>query len=265
MYGLQSDIYSVFDLIAPTFQRISHSPIPDKTYSSSTYSPPILLPPLPLSENDIIPSICSSQFYDDICLNTSTIQSSPLVYPNVTLLTALPKNLTLTSSTSTRSVSRYTTSSSTSTYVYQETDYSMVNGSSNSTHAYHNPPLIISIRPPLSQRFRRIFHWQYIWVILIPILCGCGICLLIAFFAFLKYRRKDVGVYEVEEAQRFRPLIVELTPSPGERHQENVNPTTSLTTLPTNTLSKKEHSKSPKRRGKKSPLTSMDEQREFYI
>lgn len=74
-----------------------------------------------------------------------------------------------------------------------------------------------------------------------------------------------MGVYEVEEAQRFRPLIVELTPSPGERHQENVNPTTSLTTLPTNTLSKKEHSKSPKRRGKKSPLTSMDEQREFYI
>lgn len=265
MYGLQSDIYSVFDLISPTFQRISHSPIPDKTYSSATYSPPIILPPLPSSENDLISSICSTQFYDDICLNTSNIQSSPLSFPNVTLHTSLPKNQTFPFSTSTRSIIRSTTSSSTSTLAYPAIDYSMTNGSSNSTHAYHNPPLIISIRPPLSQRFRKIFHWQYIWVILIPVLCGIAICLLIAFFAFIKYRRKDVGVYEVEEAQRFRPLIVEISPSPGDRHQETLNPTTSLTTLPTNTLSKKENSKSPKRRGKKTPLTSMDEQREFYI
>lgn len=224
-----------------------------------------MLSPLPPAENDLIPSICSTQFYDDICLNTSSIQSSPLAFPNVTLHTSLPKNQTFSSSISTRLITRSSTSSSTSTLAHLDLNYSIINVTSNSTHAYHNPPLIISVRPPFSHRFRKIFHWQYIWVILIPILCGIAICLLIAFIAFIKYRRKDVGVYEVEEAQRFRPLIVEISPSPGDRHQETINPTTSLTTLPTTTLSKKENSKSPKRRGKKSPLTSMDEQREFYI
>jgi hypothetical protein len=135
---------------------------------------------------------------------------------------------------------------------------------------YSNPPLIISVRTPLSSRFRKIFHWQYIWVILIPILCGILLCILIALIAFIKYRQKDVGVYEVEEAQRFRPLIVELTPSPGERNQENINSTTiktSLTKLPTINISKKDNIKSQKqkRKRKKSPLTSADEQREFYI
>jgi hypothetical protein len=96
------------------------------------------------------------------------------------------------------------------------------------------------------------------------------LCILLALIAFIKYRRKDVGVYEVEEAQRFRPLIVELTPSPGERHHENINSTnitTSLTNLPATHFSKKENLKSNKRKRnrKKSPLTSNDEQREFYI
>jgi hypothetical protein len=97
---------------------------------------------------------------------------------------------------------------------------------------------------------------------------GILLCILIGVLAFIKYRRKDVGVYEVEEAQRFRPLIVELTPSPGERNQENVNSTTtttttSLATLPTAHVTKKDTQK--KRKRKKSPLTSPNEQREFYI
>jgi hypothetical protein len=242
-------------MISPTFQRISHSPIKDKTYSS----PSILYPSLQ-SENDFIPAFCAAQPYDDICINTSNINSSPLLYPNLTLLTSLPKNQTYSSIASTRIISRYTTSSSTSTLSYQEIDYSI----SNSTHMYSNPPLIISVRTPLSSRFRKIFHWQYIWVILIPILCGILLCILIALIAFIKYRQKDVGVYEVEEAQRFRPLIVELTPSPGERHQENIH-STSLTNLPTTNLSKKENIKSNKRNRKKLLLTSNAEQREFYI
>jgi hypothetical protein len=248
-------------MISPTFQRISHSPIKDKIYSS-----PSILYPSSASENDFIPSFCAAQSYDDICINTTSINASPLLYPNLTLLTSLPKNQTFLSSTSTRIISRSTTSLLTSTLSYAEFDSS----TSNSTNTYSNPPLIISVRTPVSTRFRQIFHWQYIWVILIPVLCGILLCILLALIAFIKYRRKDVGVYEVEEAQRFRPLIVELTPSPGERHHDNINSsniTTSLTNLPTTNSSKKENLKSNKRKRnrKKSPLTSNDEQREFYI
>ena len=59
----------------------------------------------------------------------------------------------------------------------------------------------------------------------------------------MKYRRKDAGVYELEETQRFRPLIVQLPPSPGEQR--------------TRTQSKKK----PKR----TSLIEPEEQREFYI
>jgi len=254
-------------MILPTFQRISYSPIQDKTFSSLTSSPSILYPSIQ-SENDLIPSICSSQTYDDICLITLNRSSSPLLYPNVTLLTSLPKlNQTFSSLSSTRIISRYTTLHLTSTLSYQDMNYSL-NYTSNSTHVDDNLPLIISIPPPISSRFRKIFHWQNIWVILVPILCGTFLCIIIGILAFIKYRRKDVGVYEVEEAQRFRPLIVELTPSPGERNQENFNSTattTSLITLPTTNISKKDKNKLHKRKRKKSPLTSTDEQREFYI
>jgi len=260
-------------MILPTFQRISYSPIQDKTFSSLTSSPSILYPSIQ-SENDLIPSICSSQTYDDICLITLNRSSSPLLYPNVTLLTSLPKlNKTFSSLSSTRIISRYTTLHLTSTLSYQDMNYSFFISSNytlNSTNIDDNLPLIIPIRPSNSSRFRRLFHWQYIWVILIPILCGTFLCIIIAILAFIKYRRKDVGVYEVEEAQRFRPLIVELTPSPGERNQENFNSTattttTPLTTLPITNISKKDNNKSHKRKRKKSPLTSNDEQREFYI
>ena len=270
LYGLQSDIYSVFDMISPTFQRISHSPIQDKALASQTFSSPTILYPNSALENDHIPAICSAQSYDNICINTSNINASPLSYPNLTLLTSIPKTPMNSSLTSTRMTSRSTTLYSTSTSSSQEMDSSTSNRTWNSTHLYNNPPLVISIRPPFSSRFRKIFQWQYIWVILIPVLCGILLCFLLALCAFIKYRRKDVGVYEVEEAQRFRPLIVELTPSPGERHQESINSTnltTSFPTLPTTNLAKKEPSKLHKRKskGKKSPLTSNADQREFYI
>jgi hypothetical protein len=89
---------------------------------------------------------------------------------------------------------------------------------------------------------------------IIPILCGIIFCIILSICACLKYRRKDAGVYELEETQRFRPLIVEIPPSPGESNQELLR------------TSKKTNIKSHQRRKrKKSRLFRNDEQREFYI
>ena len=258
-------------MISTTFQRITYSPVQDKPSSSSSLS---IIPPSSQLQNDLISPLCLSQSYDDICIVSSNTSLSLLSFPNVTFLNSLPTNKTSSSSlastsSSTRITSRYTTTYSTSTLSYQDLNFSTsisANYTSNSTHLFKNPPLVISVRPPLSTRFRRFFNWQHIWVILVPVLCGILLCFIITILAFIKYRRKDVGVYEVEEAQRFRPLIVELTPSPGERNQENLNSTittTSVNTSPmTNTSKTKSHKK---RKRKKSPLTSANEQREFYI
>ena len=254
-------------MISPTFQRISYSPVQDKTFSAS-FSPLSIISPSLEFANDLIPSVCSTQSYDNICLITSDSSTTQLSYPNVTLLKSVPINKVSSSPFSTRiTTSRYTTLYSTSTLSYQDFNFSTLIPS-NSTHPHDYPPLVISVRSPTTNRFRRFFHWQYIWIILVPLIVGILLCLVIGILAFIKYRRKDVGVYEVEEAQRFRPLIVELTPSPGERNQENVNSTTtttttSLATLPTAHVTKKDTQK--KRKRKKSPLTSPDEQREFYI
>jgi hypothetical protein len=258
-------------MISPTFQRISYSTVQDKTLSSTLSSSSSVIYPSFQSPNDLIPSVCSSQSYDEICIITSDTSSSSLLYPNVTLLTSIPTNNTF-SSVSTRLISRYTTFYSTSTISYSSynliTSTISLNYTSNSTQYYDNPPLIVSIRTPVSSRFRKIFHWQYIWVILVPLLCGIILCIILAIFGFIKYQRKDVGVYEVEEAQRFRPLIVELTPSPGENNQDNIisTATTSLMTSTKTHISKKEHIKSHNKRKRKKPLlTSTNEQREFYI
>jgi hypothetical protein len=88
----------------------------------------------------------------------------------------------------------------------------------------------------------------------IPIIVGIILCIILLICACIKYRRKDAGVYELVETQRFRPLIVELPPSPGENHQKILNST------------KKSNPKSHKpRKRKKSLLLRTDEQREFYI
>ncbi|CAF5096423.1 unnamed protein product, partial [Rotaria sp. Silwood1] len=269
LYGLESDIYPVFDMISPTFQRISYSPIQDKIFSSSSLSS--IIYPSSQDQNDLISSLCSSQSNDDICIITSDRSSRYLTYPNVTLLKFTPtsKHLSTTTSITSSIISRYISSSySTSTISYQIYNFSTLTSSSNyllnTTYYVENPPLIVSIRTPTSNRSRKIFYRQKFWIILIPILCGIILCLLFIICAFIKYRRKDVGVYEVEEAQRFRPLIVELNSSSGERNQDNFNSTT--TTTLTKHISKKDHIKSHKnRKRKKSPLTTTDEQREFYI
>ncbi|CAF0863611.1 unnamed protein product [Rotaria sordida] len=277
LYGLESDIYSVFDMISPTFQRISYSPIQDKIFSSSSLSSPSssIIYPSSHIQNDLIPSLCSPQSYDDICIITSDTSLSLLSYPNVTLLTFSPTKKLLSSSSSSSIspsiISRYTTTSYiTSTISYQINNFSTLISSNytfNSTYYVEHPPLIVSVRTHTLNRSRKIFYRQKFWIILIPILCGTILCLMFAICGFIKYRRKDVGVYEVEEAQRFRPLIVELNSSPGERNQENLNSTTTSTnTSLIRHVSKKDNIKSHKnRKRKKSPLTTTDEQREFYI
>lgn len=195
---------------------------------------------------------------------------SPLLYPNVTVLSSLPSNKTFASSTSStsRMVSRSTSTVSTATVASYETN-STTNGTSNFTLPRDIPTLIVSIRTPTSNAFSKRFHWKNIWVFVVPILCGIVLCLIVALLGYVKYRRKDVGVYEVDEAQRFRPLIVQLTPSPGEQQQDPLHSTTT-TSLPASstmaTTSKSDPPKShKKRRRKKSPWPSTDEQREFYI
>lgn len=71
----------------------------------------------------------------------------------------------------------------------------------------------------------------------------------------MKYRRKDAGVYELVETQRFRPLIVEVPSTPGENHRQT-NSTGKTQTRKSNLFSQKR---------KKTPLLRFDEQREFYI
>ncbi|CAF3417292.1 unnamed protein product [Rotaria socialis] len=275
LYGLESDIYPVFDMIAPTFQRISYSPIQNKMFSSSSSSSfsSIIYPTLQ-NQNDFISSLCSSESYDAICVVTSDTNARSLSYPNVTLLTFLPTHKFSSSSSSslysTSLISRPAVSYSTTTVSYSFGNFSTLtsaNFTSNSTPYNKNPPLTISIRSRTTDRIRKFFSRPKLWIIVVPVLCGILFCLLSALCAFIKYRRKDVGVYEVEEAQRFRPLIVELTPSPGERNQDNNHSTaTSLTTSLTRHGSKTDNVKSHKnRKRKKSPLTAADEQREFYI
>ncbi|CAF1330953.1 unnamed protein product [Adineta ricciae] len=269
LYGLESDIYSVFDLISSTFQRISYSPNQDKILSPTTS---LIIHSSFHPETDSVPPLCSSQSYDDICIVPSDTSSSPLLYPNITLLTSLPMNKSMSVRLSSRYSSKFSTLSTTLSTFYSHTNLSTSipsNYTSNSTLYPDNPPLIVSIRTPFTRRFRKLFHWQNLWVILVPVLCGIVLCIMFAVFGFIKYRRKDVGVYEVEEAQRFRPLIVELSPSPGEHTQDNLHSAvirTSLSTSSTAHSSKKDvgHSQK-KRRRKKSSLTSANEQREFYI
>jgi hypothetical protein len=226
-------------LISPTFQRISFAPIRNKIFSSSSIQPSIIYPPSQTLD-DFIHSSCSYQPYDDICIISSDTNSSLLSYPNVTLQSI--------------SFSQSSKNYLSSTLSYHELTFYAL----NSTDHYEIPPLIVSIRTPEDNHLTEKFHWQNILIFLIPVLGGIMLCLIISICCFIKYRRKDAGVYELEEAQRFRPLIVELPPSPGENTQEIRNSTA--------TLSKKTNIKSRQRRKRKrSPLIRTDDQREFYI
>ena len=167
---------------------------------------------------------------------------SSLSFLNATIQSSLPSQSTIKSPPSKNLF--------TSTLSYQ----AITSYQSNSTDHHDIPPLIVSIRTPNENWWIEKFHWQNILIYIIPILCGTILCIILSICACMKYRRKDAGVYELEETQRFRPLIVEIPPSPGENNGELLN------------TSKKNNIKSHQRRKrKKSPLLSTDEQREFYI
>lgn len=199
LYGLQSDIYSIFDLISPTFHRISF--VPNRKKIALIYP----------SNSDS--HTCSSQPYDDICMVTS---EHPLSYPNLT--------------SSTRTSKKFFTSTLSS----QELTISRLNSTEYSS----------TKKTPWLQKF----PWRYAWLLLIPIVVGMLVCLIIFICCcWMKYRRKDAGVYELEETQRYRPLIIQLPPSPGDQRAK---------------ISSK---KSKTKKRKASPLLQPNEQREFYI
>jgi len=237
LYGLESDVYSIFDLISPTFQRITLTPIRNKSNSLSSSSLSIIYPSFRI-QDDLFNSSCSYKPYDDICIITSDTNSISLSFPNISTQTySLTSYPTLISSRSTiKSISKASTLS------YQ--DYK-----SNSTYHPNIPPLAIGVRTPDDNRITEKFNWQTILIFIIAILCGIIFCAILSICAFIKYRRKDAGVYELEETQRFRPLIVEVPPSPGETRQETSTKTKS----------------NKRRKRKRSPLIRNDEQREFYI
>jgi len=230
LYGLESDIYSIFDLISPTFQRISFAPIRNKTNSSSS---PSIIYPISQIQDELTHPSCSYQSYDDICIISSDTNSTLLSFPN------LPFQLSSLTRTSRKFLS--------STLSYQQFTFYR----SNSTDHYDISP---SIHTPDDKQLTEKINWLHILIFVVPIVCGIILCLILSICAFIKYRRKDAGVYELVEAQRFRPLIVELPPSPGENHQPKLDSTKKI----------KHKSHQPKER-KKSLLIKPDEQREFYI
>ncbi|UJR15114.1 hypothetical protein I4U23_002079 [Adineta vaga] len=244
LYGLESDIYSIFDLISPTFHRISFAPIRNRTLVS--LSSPIITPTYP-SQDELIPHpSCSYVSNDDICIITSDLNSTLLTYINISSQPILSNRST---------IKILPNNIFTTTITYIES----IDNMSNSTDLNDISSLIVSIRTPLSNRFREIFHRRNLWFFIVPLLCGIVFCILICICAFIRYRRKDAGVYELEETQRFRPLIVEVPPSPGENIRRLIHSTN-------NTPSKQKNIKSNQRRKrKKSPLLNADEQREFYI
>ena len=190
---------------------------------------------------------------------------SPLNYPDPTLLTSVWRN----SSKSFASKLSTTRLSSMMTTVVSPmmSSYSDWN-TSNSTRTIHESSLTsIAVHSTTNSYPSKRFHWRNIWIYIVLIALGVFIILFILLCAYIKYRRKDVGVYEVEEAQRFRPLIVELSPSPGEKSPKTSHPSKSPSMpITTDTSSQQESNRTQKKqRRKKSSKAPTDEQREFYI
>lgn len=249
-------------MISPTFQRLSYAPVQDKSFSPlfPNISSPMILRPVFDSVEDSLTSLCSYQPYDDICMMTAESSMSPLNYPDPSVLTSVPKNSTLmpSKSSTVRLGSSITTVTSPMTLAYSIE----WNSSNNSLSDLMNSTTVSSS----SSSGKRI-QWKKLWIYIVPSICGLILCLIFALLGYIKYRRKDVGVYEVEEAQRFRPLIVELPSPSGESSDNTSHPSSSLSPSNPKKSSSKNAQKNPqkKRRNKKTTQASTDEQREFYI
>jgi len=209
LYGLQSDIYSVFDLMSPTFERISYIYPRNRT----SMSPSIIYP-----SNEIENDTCTYESYDEICMFSFENQSNLLSYTNRTFqIHTLPQ---------------MTKRLPNSTVSYQEIYFHSMNSTVSS--------IVTQVSSTHSYFFSK-YSWQSMFVsflIILLILCCCS-CWIIC--CCMKYRRKDAGVYELVETQRFRPSTITTT---GEKTKINLQ-----------------------KRGKRknSPLIEPTEQREFYI
>ena len=232
-------MYSIFDLISPTFHRLSFTSIRNRSLTAS----PSILYPLARRSDETSPSSCSYQPYDDICIIQSETNTTLLHFPRPILSsTTLLKPL---QSSTSPTLLRVTPSRkpSVSQRIVSSTDNDAM--STTSEHSNSTTPSKTSSVP-----------WLTISLYSLGIACGTLLCILLSICAWIKYRRKDAGVYEVEEAQRFRPLIVQLSPTSGEQTS------TSLNAIEPSSKKIKKNSK-PKR--KKASNSTLDEQREFYI
>ncbi|CAF4558811.1 unnamed protein product, partial [Didymodactylos carnosus] len=123
------------------------------------------------------------------------------------------------------------------------------NISSFSDNITNIPPQFVSSRKS-KIRIKSKFN---IWLIIGPV-SALLVCLILFLIGYIKYRRKDAGTYQVEEAQRFRPLIIEL--------QNDQNSSTNDIS-PSSRIHNKKTSKQKKQKKKKQ--NGINEDKEWYI
>ena len=196
---------------------------------------------------------CLHQPYDDICIITSDTHSSLLLFPNVAVQSLLssPFPIGILSQSTAKSALNYFL---TSTLSYEHS----TSFRSNSIDQYGISQLTTSLRKFSADQFKGKFYRKNIWYFVIPIVIGIIICIAFSICCFIKLRRKDVGVYDLEQTQRFRPLMIELPLLSGENNQEILNSTTNTTKSTAVKLHKT-------RKRKNSLLLGRDDHREFYI
>lgn len=232
-------MYSIFDLISPTFHRLSYTSIRNRSLTTSS----AILYPLTRLIDETSSSSCSYQSYDDICIIQSETNTSLINFPQPILSST---NLIKSVQTSTTFTTLRVTSSRKSSF-----STSLISISENNSLSMFNETSI-------STQSKKPIPWLTISLYSFAISFGTLLCILFSICIWIKYRRKDAGVYEVEEAQRFRPLIVQLSPTSGE--------TTSISRNAIEISSKNKINKNKsKQKRKKSSNSTVDEQREFYI
>ncbi|CAF1312271.1 unnamed protein product [Didymodactylos carnosus] len=193
---------------------------------------------------------CDYNFNDDFCDEEF---ETNLFLPNVTLKSLLDYYQTTTTTIMTTYTfisrsktlssnffdSRVTTRSMISSISLDNQNISSISDSNTDVL----PPLV---SPRSKIRSKSKFN---IWLIIAPV-SALLVCLIILFIGYIKYRRKDVGTYQVEEAQRFRPLIIEL--------QNDQN-------SPTNNISSSQNHKKKTSKKKKKKRIGVNENKEWYI
>lgn len=201
-------------MLSATFQRLESS----SNRSLFMQKANVLLP----STDDEESSSCSNEVFDEICI----VQSEK----NGTLLTFDEPILTTRKKISTTTMLIERTSSI-------------------------NEQYFMTITPPWkssrnSTEFNDDFSLFTFSLYVIFIFLAVVLSIFILFCLVAKLRRKDHGVYQLQQAQQFRPLVVEVSSSSAEKNSATNSSTKSTI----------------KRQNKSKHSTNInDEQREFYI